>query len=101
MICLHWKSEDCPAVIHPKSRGTGYALERHRWGKIFSNDLRETAGRFCFVRSLLFLSVAPLFLQGGHGPAVDYILGSMNRRGAVAGKKSCQFGDLFGKGGPS
>lgn len=40
MTGLHWKSARCTEVIHPYIEGTGNALERHEWGKIF---LREAA----------------------------------------------------------
>jgi hypothetical protein len=35
MTGLHWTSAHFTEVIHPNIEGTGYALERHKRGKIF------------------------------------------------------------------
>jgi tRNA A-37 threonylcarbamoyl transferase component Bud32 len=49
MAGLNWKSAHRSEVIHPYIEGTGYALERHKWGKIFTPLRVFRGGVFFFL----------------------------------------------------
>lgn len=88
MAGLHWKSARRTEVIHPYIEGTGNALERHKWGKIFGRN--EAFAKFPIVFQKKGTEIAATSSVQSVGTNTEIVSGTSGRY---------RVGESIGRGG--